>query len=378
MNIAFVDVGDPIDPHAWSGIPSRMIEGFSAHSDVTVVGRTGAGIRSMYLGHKLFYRLARRRFDEYRTPVSLNVCSARLRRALAGCRVDAVVAASSIPVAHFDYAKPTAFWTDACIGAMVGYYEGFTRLCSRSRREGDAQERAALARCDLAIYSSDWAAESCRRFYPEHRDKVHVVPFGANFDPGLGEAGARELILARPADRCDLLFICTDWKRKGGDVAVAACQFLNAAGIPTNLTIVGAHPFRPGSIPPNVEVTGFLSRGASQHRERLEALFRRSHFLILPSVADCSPIALCEASAFAVPAVATRTGGIPSIIDDHVTGRLLPPNTGGQEAAAALRNLFEDRERYRDVAMSAFRKYRRQLNWTTACESVLALLRQKA
>jgi glycosyltransferase involved in cell wall biosynthesis len=378
VKIAFVDLRDPTDPHIWSGTPSRMIDGFSAHSDVMVVGKVGAGVREIYMGHNVFYRLGRRKFDQYRTRLSLGIYSARLRRVLARRPVDAVVACSSIPVARLDYAGPIAYWTDSTICSMIGYYEAFTQLCARSRRDGDAQERAALARCDLAIYASDWAADECRRLYPEYGDKVRVVPFGANFDPGLNEDAARELVLARPEDRCHLLFVGTDWNRKGGDVAVAACQFMNAAGMPTSLTIVGCQPFLAGGTPPNVEVSEFLSPAIPRDRERLAALFRRSHLLILPTRAECYGIVLCEAAAFAVPGVATRTGGTPSIIDDYVTGRLLAPGAGGQETAEALLNLFKDRERYREVSMAAFRKYRAQLNWNAACASVLDLLQHKA
>jgi glycosyltransferase involved in cell wall biosynthesis len=378
MRIAFVDLGDPTHPHTWSGIPSRMIDGFSAQSDVAVVGKLSAGMRPLYLGHKMLYRLAGRRFDEQRTRFSLNMYSVRLRRALTSCEVDAVVAPGSLAVAHLDYHKPTAFWTDACFGAMPEYYDDFTRLCSRSRSEGDAQERAALARCDLAIYASDWAAGQCRQLYPEYADKVRVVPFGANFDPGLDEAAADALVRARSGDRCHLLFIGVDWKRKGGEIALAACQLMNAAGIPTTLTIVGCHPpFGPDRAPANVEIAGFLSRAVPQAREELARLFRRSHFLVLPSRAEAFGIVLCEAASFAVPSVATRTGGIATIVEDQVTGRLLPVDPTGEETAAALLGLFEDRDRYREVALAAFRKYRTRLNWTTACESILSLLRQK-
>lgn len=377
MRIAFVDIGDPTNPHTWSGIPSRMIEGFSAHSEVQIVGKLSMGIRPIYLGHKMLYRASGRRFDEYRTRFSLETYSTRLRKALSRSEVDAIIAPGSLPVARLGHAKPTAFWTDACFGAMPAYYDDFTRLCSRSRREGDAQERAALRGCDLAIYASRWAADQCRSLYPEYADKVRVVPFGANFDPGYDEESVQTLIETKTADPCQLLFIGVDWTRKGGDTVLAACQIMNGAGIPTKLTVVGCQPSPSGGVPPNVEVEGFLSRDAPRDRQRLAALFHRSHFLVLPSRAEAFGIVLCEAAAFAVPSVATRTGGIATIVEDEITGRLLPPDADGQQFADAIRSLFIDRAHYRNMAIAAYRKYRAELNWGAACKSTLEFLQHK-
>src|SRR5690349_3111749 len=105
MKTAFVDIADPTDAHTWSGITSRMIDGFTAQSEIVVISKLGAGIRPMYMGHKLLYRMAGQRFDEQRTRFSLDMYSARLRSALAGCGVDAVIAPGSLPVAHLDYGK---------------------------------------------------------------------------------------------------------------------------------------------------------------------------------------------------------------------------------------------------------------------------------
>lgn len=374
MKIAFADVNDPKDPHSWSGIPSRMIEGFGNHADVEVVGGLKRGIREIYAGHKMLYRSIGRRFDEHRTQFSLELYSRRLNKALSAACVDAVVAPGSLPVSRLGLAKPAVFWTDACFGGMLEYYSDFTALCSRSRLDGDVQERAALARCHAAIYASSWAADQCRRLYPEHAHKVRTVPFGANLDPSYDAETVTALVERRDTAKCRLLFIGIDWARKGGETALAAARYLNAAGLPTTLTVVGCEPFSPVKAPPFVEVAGFVSRGTPSGRQRLEALFRRSHFLLLPSRAEAFGIVLCEAAAFGVPSFASATGGIPSIIEDGVTGRLLPEQADGQQYGEALHALFKDPARYRAMALAAYGKYRRELTWDSACRSVLELV----
>ena len=42
-------------------------------------------------------------------------------------------------------------------------------------------------------------------------------------------------------DVCKLLFIGSDWYRKGGDIAVEIAGSLNAMGLKTELTMLGGH-----------------------------------------------------------------------------------------------------------------------------------------
>src|SRR5258708_23671026 len=92
----------------------------------------------------------------------------------------AVILLSLIPIAQLGCRIPIVFWTDACFAAMRRYYDDFAALSSRSVRDGERQEREALRRCRIAIYSSAWAPEGARTYYPESSEQGLVVPFGAN------------------------------------------------------------------------------------------------------------------------------------------------------------------------------------------------------
>ena len=48
----------------------------------------------------------------------------------------------------------------------------------------------------------------------------------------------------------------------------------------------------------------------------------QSSFFVLPSLMDNSPNCLAEAMAVGVPSIATRVGGIPSMVKDHIDGML--------------------------------------------------------
>ncbi len=67
----------------------------------------------------------------------------------------------------------------------------------------------------------------------------------------------------------------------------------------------------------DIEIPGFLPR---------EELLARSHAFVQCSRIENLPYAVLEAMAARRPVVATRVGGLPDLIDDGVTGRLVPPD----------------------------------------------------
>jgi len=374
MKIAFVELRDPTDPHNWSGIPSRMLENLADQVNLQVVGPVDYGIRTAFLGHKILARLMGERFDEQRTDLALRTYAKRIRRALHGQGAAAVISPGSIAIAKLECQVPIIFWTDACFAAMRDYYADFSTLCARSLKDGETQEREALRRCHLAIYSSDWAAQWARNSYPESADKVRMIPFGANLESSYDEAAIKNSIKIRPIGRCNLLFVGVDWRRKGGPTVLEATRLMNTAGVPAKLTIVGCAPFGSRRPPEYVDVVGYLDRASMQGHARLAQLFSESHFLILPSSAEAYGIVLCEAAAFGVPTVASDTGGIPTIVKHGVTGLLLADNATPAAYASAITALFQNEAAYARTALAAFREYKERLNWRVACASVVRLL----
>jgi len=96
-----------------------------------------------------------------------------------------------------------------------------------------------------------------------------------------------------------------------------------------------------GGIASNVEWLGFKTA------EEIMALHAISAVLIHPSHIDNSPNSVAEAMASGLPVIASNVGGIPSMIEDGVTGLLVEPRNHLQLAEAVISLLHNKAQRVR-------------------------------
>ena len=272
---------------------------------------------------------------------------------------DIVLASGAVDVAYLKTEAPIALILDATHMLMREYYPAYTNLSERSRRELDTIERLAIQRAAVVLVSSSWAARSVVADYQAAPDRVHVIPFGADLDtpPPASILGQR----ARTG-RCRLLFLGSDWQRKGGDLAVETLFELERMGVDAELVICGCMP-PPTLSHPRLRVIPFLNKRDPQQRATLESLYLNSDFLLLPTRSDCAPMVFCEAAAFGLPAVTTDTGGVAEIVKHGETGFTLPHSARGDAYADLIARAYRNPIRYAELSVASRARYDERLNW---------------
>jgi len=75
------------------------------------------------------------------------------------------------------------------------------------------------------------------------------------------------------------------------------------------------------------------------HRTDIPKILAASNLFVYPTLKDALPTALLEAMAAGVPIVASKIGGVPEIIENDVSGLLVPPASPSSFTEACLRLL---------------------------------------
>ncbi|MEC4806947.1 MAG: glycosyltransferase family 4 protein [Jaaginema sp. PMC 1079.18] len=290
---------------------------------------------------------------------------ARVEKQLRDAPCDAVIApVASSELNFLETNVPIVYVTDATPRLIYDYYHIPETPAEFAIYE--QREVIALLKSKLLIYSSNWAANSAMTSYNAPKNKVKVIPFGANIEsaPTLKEIEAK----FKPS-RWRLLFVGVSWERKGGIIAYETLLSLLERGVDAELTIMGCTP--PAEIQhERLTVIPFLNKNNPGDRDRFNQMFLQSHFLVFPTRADCSPIATCEANAFGLPVIASNTGGLPTIIKNGKNGYSLPLEARGQEYADAIAQQITDDRTYENLVLSSRHEYDTRLNWDAWATSI--------
>ncbi len=222
-------------------------------------------------------------------------------------------------------------WSFTMHGPAEFYDVGHYRLPAKVR---DAEFVACI---------SDFCRSQLMGLVPhDHWAKLSVVHCGV--DPAA---------FAPPADRVNgtgdplrILNVARLAEVKGQLVLLDAIAELRSAGLDVRATIVGDGPQRDAlrervgrlGLDDAVDLPGAVGQ------DRLRSYYDAADLFCAPSFAEGVPVVLMEAMATGLPVVATRIMGVPELVDDGVSGRLVPPGRA-DALATAISELAGDRSR---------------------------------
>jgi len=372
MKIAYVTIDDASNVLSWSGLSYYISKSLKdGGNSINYIGNLNRDFSAVNFIKKIFYsKIMHQKFHLERTIATSKDYSKEVARRLTKTDHELVFSPGTIPIAYLETDAPKVIYTDATFACMLGYYDSLNNLSSDTIRQGHKVEQQALESCALAIYSSDWAADSAIKFYGIDASKVKVVPFGANFDVHHTEEQVNGFIHSRDKNKLKILFNGVDWKRKGGDLVLSTVKEMRRQGVDVELHIVGIRKLPFLNIPDYVKYHGFLNKSVPAEKQKLESVYESCHFLFLPSTAEAFGCVFCEAGLFGMPSITRKTGGLETAVTDGINGFKLKMDANMNDYASLILDHFLDYDKYIQLAKSSYNEYNTRLNWKTAGESL--------
>jgi starch synthase len=255
-------------------------------------------------------------------------------------------------------------------------------------------ERTAMADAAAVIAVSHGMRRDILRSYPMvDPDRTHVVPNGIDLDQWYPDHGEIPGTLGMDPDRPSVVFVGRITRQKGVPYLLRAARMLPPE---VQVVLCAGAPDTPG-IAEEVQalVTGLQADRDGviwvermMPRDQLRQVLSAATAFVCPSLYEPLGIVNLEAMACGLPVVGTATGGIPDVVEDGVTGRLVPidqvddgtgtprdPGAFVDDLAAAVTEVISDTGRARAWGSAGRLRAEREFSWGRIAELTMAVYR---
>lgn len=226
-----------------------------------------------------------------------------------------------------------------------------------ARERWYAHERDTYRRAAAILTRSEHTRRSIVEDYGITPDKVTVIGGGVNFDPlpppQAADDGRTILCVARDADR------------KGVPCLVQAFAQVRAAIPDAQLLLVGPEIDTPAP--------GVIIAGRAWNRERVAEYFRTAAVYAMPAICETWGDVFLEAMAYSKPCVGSTNDAMPEIIQEGVTGYVVPAD---QPAALAERliELLRDRELRQRMGAAGYQRVSARFTWDQVARNMAPVI----
>jgi colanic acid/amylovoran biosynthesis glycosyltransferase len=206
----------------------------------------------------------------------------------------------------------------------------------------------------------------------EHWEKLRVVHCGVMVDH-FKRTDERLAASGSPSILC-LGRLVPD---KGQSILLQAVALLAKRGQRVELTLAGEGVSRPSleALASRLGVDSQVKFVGAVGEEDLHALYAGASIFCLPSFAEGVPGVLMEAMAMRLPVITTPIMGVPELVEDGVTGVLVPPGRTDL-LADAIERLLGDPQLCQEMGACAREKVVREFNTERSAEQLHALFAQ--
>lgn len=206
--------------------------------------------------------------------------------------------------------------------------------------------------------------------------KAHLIPFGVNLSKFSKINRANSEIIRIGTIR-------TLEEKYGIEYLIRAFAMIYNKNPNVHLDIIGDGPQREFleqlvsslNISERVHFHGYINQNTDF--ERYINLLQSFDIFTILSIIDSETfgVAAVEASACGIPIVATNVGGLPEVVDDGVSGIIVPPKNA-EQVALALERLIVDKELRDKMGINGREKVEKQYNWQNNVNQMVSLYRK--
>lgn len=366
MKVAVVNTYDAKNVKMWSGTPAHithMLDNLFTEKVIYVNLPVKRSIKSYLLGF-IYNKIFKKKYLSW-TDKSLISKSNQLYKSALTKDIDLIITFEFflIPIIKNNSDAKIIYWNDATFKNLINFYSYVSNVCNYSVEQGHSFQKLSFDLSNAIIYSSDWAINSAIEYYKVDPIKLYKITFASNLTKIASKSEVDDLIEKRKSEMIKLLFLAVDWERKGGEEAVQLLNSLNSIGIKSCLYVVGTDIPDKYIDNKNIVSYGYINKNSPDGEEKLINLLKNSTFLLIPTHADCTPVAFSEANSFALPIITTDVGGIPSMIMNDVNGSSFKLQDFVENAQNFILNNLPSSGNYSNLCFSSFKYYNENMSW---------------
>src|SRR4051812_3610186 len=218
--------------------------------------------------------------------------------------------------------------------------------------------RKMLSKARIVTATTHMLARETARYTPPNKP-IYITPFGVD----LSRFTLRD---EKPSDPITLGFVKWLLPKYGPDILIEAFAAIHRERPNTRLLMAGRGHMRQQleARIKELNLTNSIQILGPVPHAKVPDLIRSFDIMLMPSIyhSETFGVAAIEASACAVPVIASNVGGVPEAVLHNQTGLLVPPKDPAALAHATI-ELIDDPHRRRQMGLAGRRFVERYYDW---------------
>ena len=337
MKINFI-TNQPLDRESggWCGLSRGVFQALSKSAEMQFIGPIDPEpIFKEKVASKLLRSIGLQSNFHFFSKNRLQRISRQVRNL--DCPADFDLYFGATPWLYCSSKRPYGSYIDALFPSYLRVFGNPGEFQKTDLNRIQQEEQEWLRSSHHIFWTSDWAREDGSQYEDLTGVPSSVIGIGGNFSPPEKDSysgGHR------------LLFVSMRFEEKGGIEAFQAFSRLWRKLPDLTLVVIGDQPSTHVLEHPGVEYLGFLDKSKPSSLDRFVDELSRAFCLIHPTRMDTMGHIIIEAGYWGCPSIAPARFGIPEIIENGVTGLLLPDPFTVDDIVGHVEFLLRNKDHY--------------------------------